>query len=448
MIHICLVNVNSTILDMRVQMFKNIRACISESVKISSILLLSFSLSFADSYSSHEYLSGDWNGGRKSLYDVGMDVKLSYTAEPAASVAGGYEQGATYLHNINAQITADLQKLACIENTTFMAKFSSRNGQNLSQEYVVPSHTEDSRYVYGEYFNKSQEVYGGQKTKLVNFQITTQLRDDFSLDFGRLVINDYFLRSEVYCDFMSNSICGGPKGIFTPYALSAYPDATMGLHVKYNVVSMLDIHLGLFDGGWTKQEPTGFDWSLGKNGAVITAEAQLFLKRGATYGDNRVIKIGMNHHSGTFDSYKDDKSISGSSTLYILADFGIYSEKESENQGLSIFGSYIHNLDDEIAALNDFFNIGLVYRGLIYSRDEDKLGLNYVYAKHSKYNKYTHDFISDKVRGDESIIELSYNMIFPYGISVMPDFQFIHNPNGSEDFDDVTVLAAKININF
>jgi hypothetical protein len=39
-------------------------------------------------------------------------------------------------------------------------------------------------------------------------------------------------------------------------------------------------------------------------------------------------------------------------------------------------------------------------------------------------------------------------MIFPYGISVMPDFQFIHNPNGSEDFDDVTVLAAKININF
>ena len=217
-------------------------------------LILIYDTLLADkAYSKKDYLTGNWGGGRTELHNSGLHIGVNYTAEPAVSLAGGYKQGSTYLHNINVEIIADLQKLAGFKNTTFTAKFSSRNGQNLSEEYVVPSNAENSRYIYGEYFNKSQEIYGGQKTKLVNFQITTKLNDEIDIDFGRLVINDFFLRSDIYCDFMSNSICGGPKGIFTPYALSAYPDATMGLHVKYKVGSDIDIHLGIFDGGWSRR---------------------------------------------------------------------------------------------------------------------------------------------------------------------------------------------------
>ena len=32
---------------------------------------------------------------------------------------------------------------------------------------------------------------------------------------------------------MNNAICGSPKGVFTPYALNAYPDATAGVQIRY-----------------------------------------------------------------------------------------------------------------------------------------------------------------------------------------------------------------------
>jgi hypothetical protein len=32
---------------------------------------------------------------------------------------------------------------------------------------------------------------------------------------------------------MNNATCGSPKGVFTPYALNAYPDATAGVQIRY-----------------------------------------------------------------------------------------------------------------------------------------------------------------------------------------------------------------------
>ena len=229
----------------------------------STLILLTLSVSPSiggERYSFNEYLTGDWAGARTRLHEKGIDIGLNYTTEPAASIGGGYRQDSTYLHNINAELNMDVNKLFGLKNTTFLLKYSSRSGDNLSEKYVVPSATADGRYVYGEYYNKSQEAYGGQTTKLVNFQLTTDITPRWRFDYGRLVMNDLFLRSDLYCNFINNAICGSPKGVFTPYALSAYPDATAGVHVRYRVNALLDLKGGIFDGGWTKQpERLGLD---------------------------------------------------------------------------------------------------------------------------------------------------------------------------------------------
>jgi porin len=407
------------------------------------------SVPYVNNYPQENFLTGDWGGGRSKLHEAGIDLRLSYTAEPAALLSGGYDEGSsTYLHNINLEFKADLEKLAGWRNSTFLAKFSSRHGDNLSELYVAPGSTPDGAYIYGEYFNKSQEVYGGQTTKLVNFQLTTQLHEKVSIDVGRLVMNDFFLRSDIYCDFMSNATCGAPKGIFTPYALSAYPDATMGIHTNIEISEDLHLHAAIFDGGWTKQDPNGFDWELGLNGVAYTGELQYILQGGSTYGEKRVIKVGVNHHTGDFNNFKTGEIESGNTSYYILADIGIYSEDKGGDQGLSLFGSYVYNENDEIAGLTNFYNIGMVYKGLIPGRDIDKLGVNFVYAKHSEFNTYTHDHISGLIRGDESILEISYNYYLPYGIQLMPDFQYIKHPNGSVDFDDAVIVGLKFNVNF
>ncbi len=407
------------------------------------------SVLYVNSYPKEDFLTGNWGGGRSRLHEAGIDLGLSYTAEPAALISGGYDEGSsTYLHNINFEFKADLEKLAGWKNSSFLAKVSSRNGDNLSELYVAPGSTPDGAYIYGEYFNKSQEVYGGQTTKLVNFQLTTQIHDRVSIDVGRLVMNDFFLRSDIYCDFMSNSTCGAPKGIFTPYALSAYPDATMGLHADIAIIEDLHLHAAIFDGGWTKQDPHGFDWELGLNGVAYTGELQYFLQGGSTYGEKRVIKAGVNHNTGDFNNFVTGGIESGNTSYYVLADIGVYSEGEGTDQGLSLFGSYVYNENDEIAGLTSFYNIGMVYKGLIPGRDIDKFGVNFVYAKHSEFNTYTHDYVSGLVRGNESILEISYNYYLPYGIQLMPDFQYVKHPNGSVDFDNAMIVGLKFNVNF
>ncbi len=397
-------------------------------------------------YSTRDNLTGSWGGVRTDWHEAGVDIGLNYTMEPAALVSGGYQYDNTYLHNINAELKLDLAKLIGIPHTTFLAKYSSRDGDNLSEEYVVPGSAENGRYVYGEYFNKSQEAFGGQTTKLVNFQLTTQL-DSFTLDYGRLVMNDLFLRSDLYCNFMNNGICGSPKGVFTPYALNAYPDATVGAHVKWQTGDMVDLKLGVFDGGWTKQNSDGWDWSMGKNGVAVAGEVQVFFDR-STGGAQKVLKFGANYHSGEFNNFKTGELTDDNTSLWFLVDWMLYQEQENSSQGLALFGSVVHNTDDEIAGLTTSYTLGVVYEGLIPGRDRDKLGFMATVAEHSEYNTYTHDYVTGKERGTETVWELTYNFILPYGFQFMPDVQYITNPNGSKDFDDVLVVGTKFSVTF
>ncbi len=400
----------------------------------------------ADSDPFRDRLTGDWGGWRTKMEDAGAVFNLNYTAEPARSISGGYEEDSTYLHNINAELKLNLDKLIGFPKTTFLVKYSSRSGDNLSEDHVAPGYAENGRYAYGEYFNKSQEAYGGQTTKVVNFQLTTQVTDDMSVDYGRLVMNDLFLRSDLYCNFMNNAICGSPKGVFTPYALNAYPDATLGIHAQYTANEMLDLKLGVFDGGWTKQYKDGWDWQMGRNGAAYTGEIQLFFDRAPKGGAQRVLKFGANYHSGDFTNLKTGNESKGQTSLYMLADWWLTHEAIDPTQGLSIFGSVVHNTDKKIAALTNSFTLGTVYQGIIPDRNRDKLGFMVTYAEHSKYNTYTDDYVSDKKRDSETVFELTYNFVFDYGIQIMPSVQYIVNPNGSRDLDDATVVGLKCSV--
>ena len=419
------------------------------SYQICFVLLFLFASTVCGSelYSTQQYLSGDWGGNRTKLYEKGVHFGLTYTAEPAALVSGGFDEDSTYLHNINAELKLDLEKLINIPRTQFLAKYSDRTGDNLSEEYVVPAATDDGRYIYGEYYNKSQEAFGGQTTKLVNFQFTTQFTDDLSMDYGRLVMNDLFLRSDLYCNFMNNAICGSPKGVFTPYSLNAYPDATAGIHASYAFGEMLQVKAGVFDGGWTEQNTNGWDWTLGENGAAIAAEVQFYFNRDPKAGVDDVIKIGVNHHTGDFQAFDTGEIYEGQTSFWILADWMLYREENSRDQGLAGFGSIVFNSDEEISALPTSVTAGVIYKGLIPTRDRDKLGLMFTYAEHSEFNTYTHDFVSGNERDNETLVELTYNLVVGYGLEIMPSLQYISNPNGSADFSDATVLGLKFNVN-
>ncbi len=181
---------------------------------------------------------------------------------------------------------------------------------------------------------------------------------------------------------------------------------------------------------------------------AVTGEVQLFFDRTAKAGSQRVVKLGINHHSGDFSKFQTGELTSGITSYYLLSDWWVYQEAGNSDQGLGLFGSIVINDDDEIAGLPVSFTFGGVYTGLIPTRDRDKLGLMLTIADHSDNNTYTHDYVSGLERGTETLLELTYNFKLGLGIEIMPSLQYINQPNGSRDFDDVLVVGSKFNVNF
>lgn len=61
--------------------------------------------------------------------------------------------------------------------------------------------------------------------------------DQLNLTYGRLSATDDFLTSPLYCQFVSNAICGQPAAPFfnMPNGITAYPGATWGARARYHV---------------------------------------------------------------------------------------------------------------------------------------------------------------------------------------------------------------------
>ena len=174
----------------------------------------------ATSFSTTDYATGNWNGVRDEWNEKGVDVQLNYTTEPTRNVSGGEKDGGTYIHNIDLDLKLDLDKIFGGGNTTFLVKVAQRSGHSTSNRYVAPSEGGNAFPV--------QEAYGGQNVHLINVQFDTRFLDDrLDLAYGRIVANDDFLRSPLYCQFINNSFCGSPKTVFlqNPFAFSAYLSA-------------------------------------------------------------------------------------------------------------------------------------------------------------------------------------------------------------------------------
>ena len=228
-------------------------------------------------FPTSDYLTGDWGGARDRLKEKGAEIGFNYTTEPIYNVYGGERIGGTYIHNLDLNLKLDLDKILGGGNTTFLVKVAQRSGHSTSSHYVAPSEGGNAFPV--------QEAYGGQTVQLVNVQFDTLLLEDrLDLAYGRLVVNDVFLRSPLYCQFMNNSFCGSPKTVFfeDPFAFGAYPTAQWGAFSRYNTVSRnwtfqggvynADINDQNGDPADNGSNTHGTNWDIGGNGAVFASE--------------------------------------------------------------------------------------------------------------------------------------------------------------------------------
>lgn len=400
-------------------------------------------------------LLGNWWGLRDTLGERGLDFKLHYTTEPMANVSGGEIEGGTYLHNIGLDLLLDLERIAGLSGTTLLVKLSKRDGDSVSADFVAPSEGGNTFTV--------QEIYGGQNFKVVNVQLSTRLLDDrLDIALGRIIANDDFLRSPLYCQFVNNSFCGSPKPVFlqNPFTFSAYPTAQWGVRGRLDSTDRRwTLQAALYDGDpelkggnpASKNHNThGVSWAFGDNGVVLAGEVHYHLNRDSDSALPGTYKVGGYWMNGDFQniSQTDNSTVEGNAMVWALADQMLYREQAGDDQGLSAFGTYVYSLEDEVNQMDNYLGLGLVYKGLIPDRPRDTSGLAITKGWYSEALKASRRAQGLAVQHDEAVIELNHSFELGRGIAVQPDLQYVINPAGTKQISNALLIGARISVHF
>jgi len=406
-------------------------------------------------FPSDNYLTGNWGGLRDQWQQAGVAFYLNYTSEPMWNVQGGERRGGTYTQNLGLDLHFDLAKLFGVPATTFLVKLAKRDGDSVSAEYVAPSE--------GGNIFPVQQIYGGQTWHLVNVQLNTRLLDDrLDLAYGRIVANDDFLRSPLYCQFLNNAICGSPKAVFfeNPFAFSAYPSAQWGLRARYDTpdrrwtlqaaVYDADINLQGGNPAAPAHNAHGDSWGFGANGVVLAGELQYHHLRDSKTGRPGTYKLGGFWMNGDYQdlSRNDNATVNGNAMLWLLADQRLYRPEPGSERGLSALGAWIYSLEDKANFLDQQVSLGLVYQGLIPGRDQDTTGLLFTKGWVTDQQHPARRAAGLATQHAETVLELNYKIVLGHGISLQPDLQYIIDPAGTGEIDDAFLLGAQVTIDF
>jgi porin len=467
--------------------------------KVILVLLASLSAVFAGSSLSEEisngadpwwkghYGTGDWLGVRTKLEDKGVKISGGYTAEVWGNTTGGLKTGAVYTGLLDFGAMLDLEKLVGWKGARVRTRWLWLSGRDASKDLV------------GNFLTISN-IAGFNTLRMGELWFQQNLfphGDDglpgLSLRVGQIMADSEFVISD-YGALFTNGTFGWPAFLYTniPGGGPAYPMGTLGVRVAVNPWEWMTLQSAVFQGNVFAQDVNrhGFRWDLNADqGYFWINELQVRWNQG---DDARALlgqaKFGAWFHTANFaDPFFDedgvplaDEDSSGNPEthpwnygFYWILDQMLYrepgeavaaalgkdrksvssakasehTEEAASNQGLACFGRIAFEPQNR-NFVGFYFDTGLVYTGLIPTRDEDQVGVGFVYAELTNGARRTFELEGSRGVGAEMVLEFTYKAILTPWLYIQPDAQFIINPGATQDLRNAFVLGGRVSINF
>lgn len=418
-----------------------------------------------------DYLFGDWGGLRTKLSkEHGVDFEFFYIASNPYNLAGGKQTGSTYEGALLMMMDLDSANLA---------------GYNGGHMHV------SGTWINGNYPFSEKYVGDLNKVNLIDFPDAWRLWElwyeqkfldnKLSLKFGQLCVDQDFLVAEYYNSLASISLLnqtfffptlafnvydipGFPPGF---HALASTPYGAPGALLKFKPTENTYLQVAAYDGSPDLDDGTRIELNR-QEGVLLYFETGYRLNQGKDdTGLPGNFKLGAFYHTGDFP---DIESVFGASIganevsfhpntygLYVLADQTLYREVGKDDparQGLVGFFRLTGAPPDR--NLTEFsVDGGLVYKGLIPTRDYDSLALAASYLKMSGDIRTGQEavnavapgfFPADTLVDYEAVVELSYKAQLTAWMTLQADVQRAIHPGGSAAIPDawVFILAATL----
>jgi porin len=399
----------------------------------------------------------------QTLYDHGVTIASSYTAEPAANPFGGISQGATYAGQVYFGLDVDLGKMLASDaakDTYLHVAAVDRQGNRLSQYYVGSS-------------IGPQEIWGIQSFHLAVFTLERKFFDGrLDVTLGRSPANIAFLDSPIYCHFMVNSACGNPALIYFASNFTGFPQATWGGDAKAWLTDKIYLHGGAYEANPRDSDAA---WPLGEWSAAHATGAIMPFELGyATTFKNdalpRHYQIGgwVDRSSYASPLYSENGGFSalngqpyatmfGRNGVWARFDQMITRPDPNSNRGLTVFGVFMDATSGQ-PVMSQYYELGLLQQGTFEGRDADTLGFVVNVEKWSNYALNNVRLARASVGSFTApspymvMMELNYGWQITPAVQLSPNLQAIINP---DNFNEPTrpnniptafIVGAKLNV--
>lgn len=403
--------------------------------------------------------SGEWFGLRPALKDHGLTFSGKWGASFFAVAGGGLGRGATFDEELRFDATLDFAKATTwegFEGLTATAGVRWRDGQNINK-YAGASPS----------FNPS--VYqGGKQWRLMPFYLTYKtpelfgIKDFLTLSGGWQNPYDFFLQQPGSKFFRNNMILSS-KAIASNGVGWSSSYAAWGGFVKVQPLSFYYAQAGLYmaipEAGSTSNH--GLDLAgavpASRNGLFVIAETGFTPKLGSSQLPGKYAFGG--YYWGEEASCFQGGSVAGRWGLYWQADQMLWREPSPDSgkdkdaaptlskQGLSII-NYVAFAPPAESAIPFYFHTGLIYRGLIPTRDDDEVGVAFAWASYSGDMAQAEESRRIPVHTGEGVLEFDYRFQVNKWAYVQPFLQYIIDPGGRGQVANATVLGMHFGLAF
>ncbi len=419
-------------------------------------------------------LLGDGYGYRRKAEEHGVVLSAQSTSDLFGNTTGGAKTGTIYSGLLNLGLTVDLDKAVGWEGASFKNTWLWIYGTDVSANYVGNSMTVSSIAALPGF--RCYELWFQQNL----------FHDVVSLRGGLLALDTEFMTSDSASLFV-NATFGTPSlfSMNVPNGGPVYPMAMPGVRLAWQPSSWLAVRSALTQANpfSQQQNPRGFNWNFGPAGGLLSL-SEVAATWNQAPGANGLpgsakagfwLQTGQDDESSEADPSADDFGFGSpearnySSGFYAILDQQLYaapntstpccapgdknkqpvasSSCTSSGKGLSAF-TRIGFSPQQGSSVGFYNDAGLVYTGLIPTRDADRLGVAFGYSQMG--NQYAATGSSQGLPGVgyEAVAELSYSMQVSPAVSIQPDVQYILHPGGTQEYGNALVIGVRAVVNF
>ena len=427
-------------------------------------------------WAEQDYLFGDWGGLRRELSEHGVDFEFFYAGSMPDNLSGGLRSGAIYQGGLLMALDLDSEKLLGYEGGTLQVSGLWLHGHKpFSAEYVgdlnrVNLLDFDDTARFWEYWYQQKFCNNRLALKVGKLSIDR----DFIVPeyYGTLgdapLVNQTFFFPTLPFDLFD--IPGLPSH---GHGLATTPLSAPGALLRWNVTERTYLQAGAY-GGNPDQSYSGSRFDLSADGGMLN-----FFELGVNW--NRAtnqpalggsLKIGGYYHTGDFGDVYDGvtwaafteagypeppvRKRSGNYGAYLLAEQQLFLEQgkaDPARQGLLGFFRLLGApADRNLAQLQ--VDGGLVFRGLIPTRDWDTLAFAVSYLAISDDIRHAQRDLNLLAPGTfvvadhETALELSYKIQATAWWTLQPSLQHVIHPGGSAATPDATVFILQSTLRF